>query len=666
MGEITKDTPYLPPEQEAIRARCFHPSGSFIEFRKEEIEQSIPSRFEQMVRKYPERIAVRAKSSSLTYEALNWAANRVARAILARRGEGEEPIALQLEQGAPMIVAIIGVLKAGKIYVPLASTLPHSRITYILEELQAPLIVTNNHNLPLAKELAPDAQDLLNIDEIDSSLSVENPDLPIPPDALAYILYTSGSTGEPKGVMHNHRNVLHDCMVYTNNLHFCASDRLTLLHSCSSSASRHNLFGALLNGAAVYPSDIRGEGLSHLATWLTQEKITVYHSGVVVYRYFLDTLTGKEEFPHLRLIKLGSQQVSKKDLEFYKKQFSADCILVNALSSTETSTVRWHFIDKGSEIAGDIVPVGHPVEDMEILLLDEDGKEVGFNQIGEIAVRSHYLALGYWRKPDPTRSAFLPDPQAGEARIYRTGDLGLMAPDGCLMHLGRKDFQVKIRGYRIELGEIEAALLNLDAIKQAVVVARGDEAGDHRLTAYVVPSVNPRPTMSALRRALAEKLPDYMMPSAFVVMDSLPLLPNGKVDRRTLPQPDPERAELKKTYVAPQTALQKKLADIWTEVLKLERLGIHDNFFDLGGHSLLATQVIARVRGTLQIELPLRTLFQAPTVAEMAAIITQNEAKKLDEQDLARLLAELESLSDEEAKEFAARESVGSTETARQ
>jgi len=656
MGEITKDTPYLPPEQEAIRARCFHPSGSFIEFTKEEIEQSIPSRFEQMVRKYPERIAVRAKSSSLTYEALNWAANRVARAILARRGEGEEPIALLLEQGAPMIVAIIGVLKAGKIYVPLDSTLPHSRITYILEELQAPLIVTNNHNLPLAKELARDAQDLLNIDEIDSSLSVENPDLPIPPDALAYILYTSGSTGEPKGVMHNHRNVLHDCMVYTNNLHFCASDRLTLLHSCSSSASKHYLFGALLNGAAVYPSDIRGEGLSHLATWLTQEKITVYHSGVVVYRYFLDTLTGKEEFPHLRLIKLGSQQVSKKDLEFYKKQFSADCILVNALSSTETSTVRWHFIDQGSEITGDIVPVGHPVDDMEILLLDEDGKEVGFNQIGEIAVRSHYLALGYWRKPDPTRSAFLPDPQAGEARIYRTGDLGLMAPDGCLMHLGRKDFQVKIRGYRIELGEIEAALLNLDAIKQAVVVARGNEAGDDCLTAYVVPSVNPRPTMSALRRALAKRLPDYMIPAAFVVVDSLPLLLNGKVDRRALPAPGRTRPELEVPFVSPRTPIEEALAGIWAEALGIDQVGVVDNFFDLGGHSLLAGRVISRMRDTFQMDVPIQSFLEAPTVADIALVITRCLARELEDDELAHTLAYIESLPDETTEGLPARQ----------
>ena len=213
----------LPPEQEAIRAKCFHPTGTFIEFKKEEIEQSIPKRFEQQVDKYPDRIAVKTKNHTLSYNELNKAANRVAHAILAQKGEEREPIALLFEHDVSMIIAILGVLKAGKIYVALDPTLPRSRITYILEVLQAPLIVTNNQSLPLTKTLAPDAQDLLNIDEIDSNLYAQNPDLPFPPDALAYILYTSGSTGQPKGVMHNHRNVLHDCMTYTGHRETIAS-----------------------------------------------------------------------------------------------------------------------------------------------------------------------------------------------------------------------------------------------------------------------------------------------------------------------------------------------------------------------------------------------------------------------------------------------------------
>jgi amino acid adenylation domain-containing protein len=618
----------LPAEQKIIRAKCFHPSGTFVEFGKEEIEQSIPSRFEKIVAKYPERMAVKTRSHEFTYDTLNQFANRIAQAILAKQGPAWEPIALMLEHGAPMIGAILGVLKAGKTYVPLDSTLPRSRIASMLEELQASLIVTNNQSLPLTKELAPDAQDLLNIDEIDSSFSIANPDLPIQPDTLAYILYTSGSTGQPKGVTHNHRNVMHDCMAYTNNLHFCPNDRLTLLHSCSFSASKHYLFGALLNGAAIYPFDIKREGLAHLSEWLTQEKITIYHSGVVVYRYFLDTLTGKEKFPNLRLIKLGSQQVSTKDVEWYKKQFSAQCILVNTLSCTEAGTVRWHFMDKGTEINVAPVPVGHGVEDMEIVLLDDDGKEVDINQTGEIVIKSRYLALGYWRQPDLTQAKFLSDPSGGDKRIYMTGDLGRMLPDGCLIQLGRKDFQVKIRGYRVEVGEIEMAMADHPKIKAVAVVTHRDLQGDNCLVAYAVPDQEQPPTIVELRRFLREKLPDYMVPSAFVFLSALPLTPNGKIDRRALPIPDQAGAELQRTFAAPRTPLEKVLARIWAEVLKFEQVGVDDNFFDLGGHSLLATQVVSRVREALQVELPLRALFENPTVTGLALQIAQDQAKR--------------------------------------
>jgi amino acid adenylation domain-containing protein len=642
--------------QQAVRAKCFHPSGSFVEFKREEIEQSIPSRFEKIAAKYPERIAVKTRSREFTYDALNQFANRIARAILVQRSRGSEPVVLLLEHDTPMIAAILGVLKAGKIYVPLDTTLPRSRIASILEELHAPLILTSKQNLPLTKELAPDVQDLINIDEIDSTLYVENPDLSIPPDAMAYILYTSGSTGQPKGVTHNHRNVLHDCMVYTNNLHFCSNDRLTLLHSCSFAASKHYLFGALLNGAANYPFDIKLEGLAPLSEWLIQEKITAYHSGVVVYRYFLDTLTGKEEFPDLRVIKLGSQQVSKKDVERYQKQFSAQCILLNALSSTEASTVRWYFINKATEINGDTVPVGHGVEDMEILLLDDDGKGVDINQTGEIAVKSRYLSPGYWRKPELTKAKFLLDRDGGDKRIYLTGDLGRMRPDGCLEHLGRKDFRVKIRGFTVEVAEVENTLRELDTIKEAVVVTQEVRPNDESLVAYVIPTKQPAPTARELRGVLVEKLPHYMIPSMFVFLKALPLTPNGKVDRKALPLPERSRPDLDTPFFAPRTPIEEVLAGTWAELLRLDQVGIHDRFLDLGGNSLLASQVISRIIQRFQIELPLQSLFQTPTVAEMAVIIAQSQGRTLDEEDLGRLLAELESLSDEEAQRLLTKE----------
>ena len=617
------------------------PTNVFIEFKKEEIEKSVPDRFEKQVDRYPDRIAIKTGYQELTYKTLNQAANRVARSILNQRGKGEEPVALILENGAPMIAAILGVLKVGKLYVPLDPSLPRARATYILRDSQADLVVTNNKNLALAKDLAQNVPQLVNIDELDSSLSAENLDLSISPDTLTWILYTSGSTGEPKGVVQNHRNLLHFIMNYTNGFHICADDRLTLLYSCSVNAGAHDIFSALLNGASLYPWDIKEEGLTRLADWLTQQEITIYSSVPTVFLHFLDTLTGKEKFPALRLIKMMGEPVYKRHVELYKKHFSQDCIFVNRLGSTETGSVRWYFIGKEIRIAGSNVPVGYPVEDNEVLLFDDAGKAVGLGQVGEIAVKSRYLSPGYWRRPELSQSAFLPDSEGGDERLYCTGDLGRMLPDGCLVHLGRKDFQVKIRGYRIEVAEIEMALLDHVAIKEAVVLPWEARPGDQRLVAYVIPAAQQAPTVTELRRFLMESLPNYMIPSTFVMLDALPLAPNRKVNRRALPVPGRSRPELDNPYVAPRSPVEEVLAEIWAQVLGLDQAGINDNFFELGGHSLLATQVISRVINTFRVKVPLRSLFQAPTVADMAVVIVLNQVEKTASKDIDRMLAEL-------------------------
>jgi len=611
----------LLPQQQSVQGRRVASTHSFVEFKKEEIEGSIPDRFERQVDWFSHRMAIKTRRYELTYDALNRAANRVARAILAQRGRGEEPIALLFENDAPMIATIFGVLKAGKIYVPLDPSLPRARTAYILEDSQTGLVVTNNQYLSMARELARETLQLVNIDELDASLSTENLGLPISPDMFVWILYTSGSTGQPKGVVHTHRNVLHFVMNYTNGFRVCADDRLTPLYTFGVNAGVHVILTALLNGASLYPFNIRQEGLAHLADWLIEHEITYYSSVPTVFRHFVDTLSGEEEFPHLRLIKMMGEPVYSRDVELYKKHFSKDCIFVNRLGSTETGSIRWYFVDRATQIEGTHVPVGYPVEDNDILLLDEAGQEVALGQIGEICAKSRYLSPGYWHKPDLTKAAFLSDPQGGGERIYRTGDLGRMLPDGRLVHLGRKDFQVKIRGYRIEVAEIEMALIDHAAIKEAVVMARQDEPGDQRLVAYIVPGGQHVPTVGELRRVLAETLPSYMIPSVFVTLDALPLAPNGKVNRRLLPAPDLKRRELERTLVAPRDTLELQLTSIWEEVLGVQPIGAKDNFFELGGHSLLALRVLVQIAQTLGQELALVTLFQAPTVEQLAGVL---------------------------------------------
>jgi amino acid adenylation domain-containing protein len=632
------------PQQGATRRRV-HPTNPFTPIAIQQVEQSVPQRFEEQVSRYPDRLAVRTREHAWTYAELNREANRLARAILAQRGGGEEPIAILIDQGAPAIAAILGVLKAGKFFVPLDPTFPHARLTTMLEDSQSSLLVTNSAQAVLAEELARGRCQILNIDTLDAKLSLENLGVTYPPETLAYLLYTSGSTGQPKGVVQNHRNVLHQAKRLTNAYHICADDRCSLLASLSTGQAIVDMFSILLNGAALYPLNIKHEGLAGLAGWLNQEEITIYRSITSVFSAFIDTLTGTEAFPKLRLVRLGTEPVSRRDVELFKRHFSAPCLFANQLSCIEATTFRIYFIDHQTAISGDIVPVGYAVEDTEVLLFHDDGKDVGATGVGEIVVRSRYLSPGYWHRPDLTQAAFLPDPQGGDRRLYRTGDLGRLLPDGCLEHLGRIDFRVKVRGHTIEVAEVERLLLGHEAIKAAVVTAQQPPSGDQRLVAYLVPAQQPAPSLGALREFVRQKLPDYMVPSAFVMLEALPLLPNGKVDRRQLPAPDWTRPQLAVPYVAPRTPIETALAGIWAEVLGLDHIGIHDPFLELGGDSLLAARVMTRVLDTFHVELTQSTLMEAATVAHMADTIVEHQAAQVDHDEMRRIVAEIKGQS---------------------
>ncbi|MEH2295889.1 non-ribosomal peptide synthetase [Nostoc sp.] len=611
------------PLQQLIQKHHVHPNNPFVKFDKKDVELSVPERFQKQVHMYPEQIAVKTGEQMFTYDALNQFANRIARAILIkrdrlRRSEAErqaEPIAILFESGASIIAAILGILKVGKFYVPLDTSLPQSRISYILKDSQAGLLLTDSKNISFAKKLQISGLEILNIDEIDSSISCENLDIPLQPDDFAYIIYTSGSTGQPKGVIQNHRYVLHLTMNYTNSGHICANDKLALLYSPNFAGAVRDIFCSLLNGATLLPYDVKQEGLIGLSSWLNQQEITIFFAVATMFRHFVNTLTQQDKFPKLRLIQVGSETVYKKDVELYKQHFSNDCIFVANLGGSEISPIRQYFVDRKTEIIGSTVPAGYAVEDHEVLLIDDEGKAVEFNQIGEIVVRSRYLFCGYWQRPDLTEAVLLKNVQEENKLLYKTGDLGCMLPDGCLLHLGRKDFQVKVRGYRIDVSEVEMALINTNLIREAAVVASPDNLG---LRAYIVPLV-PQQVLSfrELRSLLLESLPDYMVPSTFMTLEALPLTPNGKVDRLGLPAfSQIQRAPLES--LLPHTPTEEILVDIWTQILRVEEIGIHDNFFELGGHSLLVNQLIAQLFNAFSINIPLVTVFELPTIAQLA------------------------------------------------
>ncbi len=601
-----------------------YPDKPFFEFERSEIDQSITSRFEKQVAKYPSRLAVKEGRFRLTYAGLNQAANQIAHDIVERSGEENIPVALFLEQGIRLIAAILGALKAGKAYIALDTSFSAQKNVSLVENSRPRLILTDKGHYPEACKLFKNTSPLMIVDEASSIYSPSNLDLPISPESMAYIIYTSGSTGEPKGVLQNHQNVLHNVMRCTNMLHIAPDDRLGLLWSCSFAASIPNIFGALLNGAALFPYNIKKNGIINLADWLTDEEITIYHSVPTVYRHLLSTLTGKEDFSSLRLIKLSGESIRKTDVELYNRHFHKKCLFHVSYASTETNIVRQLFFDHNSKLNGDVVPAGYEVDDMEVLVLDENGKEAGANCPGEIAVLSTYLPPAYFKNENSAKPAF--PVYDGKRRIYKTGDIGYMLPDGCLVHLGRKDQQIKIRGYRVEISEIETALSELAPVKEAAVVGYDDPSDGNFLAAYVVAREESEVSAGELRNALRSRLPDYMVPARFVFLDALPFTLSGKVNRRALPFPGPEGPEPGTDYVPPRTPMEVLLAGIWCDLLGVKRVGVSDNFFDLGGHSLLVAQMAVKIKKATGKTLQAASIFRSPTIKQITEILHRGES----------------------------------------
>ena len=639
----------LPPEQESIRAKCFHPRGTFVEFPEEDVETSIPVRFEKIVRAHPDHLAIKTPEDELTYDELNSAANRIAHKLIDLEGRESTPVALLFETGVQIIVAMLGVLKAGHFFVLLDPSLPKEKIAAVLAKSLARLVISDARNLQMARDVAGDGLNIVDYESVNRCAISANCELSLTPQMFSYIVYTSGSTGEPKGVICSHQTLLHHVRVLTNTYHICKEDKVSLMTSISGGALS-TIALALLNGAALYPYDVQRSGVSELGNWLRREQISVWFMPSPLFRNMAATVKTHDYFSDLRLIRLRSDKVHRSDIELCQKIVPPSCVIATGLATTETGTIRMNLLDHGSKILGNEVPIGFPVEDKEIFLIDDNSKEVGFNEVGEIAVRSKYLSPGYWNDPGLTESKFKRDAENPDLRIYYTGDLGLMLPDGCLIHKGRKDFRVKIRGYAVDLVEVEKALLSHSGIREAVVATSRTQSDDARLIAYFTFAGESAPTASDLRMYLQEKLADYMIPSAFVKLDKIPLTANGKFDRGALPDPDDKRPALSTLYALPRNEMEKSLVQIWEEVLGVRPIGIQDKFFDLGGHSLSATRVVFRVIKQFGLDISLQSLFRSATVADMAAEITAHQGKMLDESRLETILDELESLSEAEAE----------------
>jgi amino acid adenylation domain-containing protein len=627
-----------------VKRNVIIPEITFARFEKEEINQSIASRFEKQVKKYPNNSAVVSTHGDrfLTYSCLNKYANKVARTIVKNFGDvvqfatgdkadGEkQTVALLFGHDIDMTAAVLGVLKCGRIYVPLDPTYPEQRLLYMLEDSEARLILTNKNNVSLAKRLWDGTNQqpyIIEIDALDDSTPDENLEFSVKSDQIAYILYTSGSTGKPKGVIQSHRNVLHFMRIFTNNCHVSAEDNILLFSNYCFDACIIEIFMALLNGATLHLFNAKFNEIEEdVKKWLKNRNITIIHITPTFYRYLINTLKEDEKLSSVRILMTAGEALYKKDVDFYKKHFDDRCFFVNNMGTTEASTMLQNFIDKDTILSHHFVPLGQPVEETEVLILNERNEEISVFEIGELIIKSKYMALEYWKEPEITRKVFPTDFLPHMGRVYRTGDLVRLHPDGDIEYIGRSDFQVKLRGFRIELGEIENCLLQHPGIKNVTVLNRIDFFRKQYLCAYIVGES--RLSYQDLKTYLSAKLPDYMVPAYFIHTEELPLTLTGKIDKKCLPEPKSPRQNIQVTYLAPKTYTDKMITNIWRELLHQKKVGLDDNFFELGGTSLDIIRLRGKLRDFFQRDVPAVTILANPTVRFLAKYFNNNEADK--------------------------------------
>ena len=592
--------------------------------------------FEAQVERTPNTIAVIFDNQQLTYQQLNHRANQLARHLQKLGVKPEVTVGICLERSLEMIVAILAILKAGGAYIPLDPAYPQERRAFMLQDSQVSLLLTTSKNVqnslyPSGKAspntIDNNKQSPINLEQLTvicldknwetiNQENTDNPESHINPTNLAYILYTSGSTGFPKGVAIEHRSTVN--FIHWAQTVFNPEQLAGVLASTSIcfDLSVFELFLPLSCGGKV----ILAENALHLPTLKAAKDVTLINT---VPSAIAELLRANAIPQNVRTVNLAGEPLSQQLVnQLYQHQTIQQVFNLYGPSEATTYSTFTLCLPKQSENQKEnhSPSIGRPIANTQIYILDSHLQSVPIGVAGELHIGGDGLARYYLNRPDLTDEKFIPNPFTNEAgsRLYKTGDLARYLPDGNIEFLGRIDNQVKIRGFRIELGEVESTLSQYPTVQQCVVTARVDIESNKRLVAYIVPHPEQTITTDELRRFLKQKLPDYMIPGAFVFLDTLPLTPNGKIDRNALPAPDSSRPNLEETFVAPRTPTEQELADIWTSVLKLEKIGVGDNFFNLGGHSLLATQIISRVRQTFSIELPLRVLFEAPTIAELS------------------------------------------------
>lgn len=582
----------------------------------------------QAVRR-PNAPALVAGERRLSYGELNRQANRIAHGLRRRGVHPGALIGLCLDRSAEMVVGLLGVLKAGAAYVPVDPAQAAVRLAPQMAQSGASIVLTQ-----ASSDRAWPGFDGVTLD-VGTAFAEEpdtDPDVTLSPDELAYVIYTSGSTGVPKGVAVSHRNLVNYTLAMARQLELQEPVQFATVSTLSADLGNTAVFPALTSGGCLHVIDYETATDGRLfGAYLAEEPIDVLKIVPSHFKALLATGEGQVLYPRKCLI-FGGEALSWELVDRVRQQ--ATCALINHYGPTETTVgaLTGSLTEPDGDRLARTAPIGRPLDNLEAYILDERQEPVPVGVAGELYLGGAGVARGYWNQPDRTAERFVPDPHAAQpgARLYRTGDRTRFLPDGSIEFLGRVDHQVKIRGFRIEPGEIEAALRQHPALQDAVVTVREDAGGEPYLAAYLV-APGQEPTGRTIQDFLRSRLPDYMVPAVVVCLPALPLTANGKVDRRVLPEPDRDGSGARR-FVAPRTATEEILAGLWSEVLKRDGIGIHDNFFDLGGHSLLATQVMSRLRQAFCVELPLRTVFEAPSIAQLAQAVEAGRKNGIGEQ----------------------------------
>ena len=584
-------------------------------------EETIPALFEQEVLRSPGAVALVSASGreALTYAEVNARANRLAHHL---RGLGVGPdvlVAIELERSLDAIVAMLGVLKSGGAYVPVDPMLPLERLSTLLEDARPAVVVTREE---LADALPSNWAQLVCLDADGESIARQSDENPIrvgSASSLAYVLYTSGSTGVPKGVAVVHRGVVR-LVRGTRYARFGPNEVFLQAAPLSFDASTFEIWGALLNGGRLIVLPAPTPGLDDLAEAIRRHHVTTLWLTAGLFHLAVEERLS--DLRSLRQLLAGGDVLSPARVRTALRELPG-CVLINGYGPTESTTFaachRIRHLDENTAT----VPIGRPIANTQIYLLDSEQRWVPPGEVGEVYIGGDGLARGYWNRLQLTAEAFVESPFSADpsARLYRTGDLARLLPDGNLEFVGRLDRQIKIHGYRVELGEIETMLQRRPSVAQNVVACRETPDGSRRVVAYVVL----RPGMEAggdeLRAWLQQRLPDYMVPTVVARLSSLPLTPNGKLDRKALPEPERFAS---RTLAPPRSPMEEQIADIWRAVLRTDEVGCEENFFDLGGDSLLLIEAHAKLQKRLAVGLPITKLFEHPTVQSLARFLRES------------------------------------------